>query len=179
MRLHALALASLLAPLSSFDPRTTTVQPANVAEDAACPSAARLDEARSARVLRRLASDLEGAVLVAEGSPAAGATHQDALTICWSATVSGLTEEGTILLEAAQGDDAAAARLGHLLAHAHEGAPLTQGCAGLAVAEEQERRAHALEGRLRARLGAPPLDPEHLAQVLSAYRARCSTAPPL
>ena len=67
----------------------------------------------------------------------------------------------------------AAARMGHLLLHLVEGIPLADGCGAMALAEQQEQEAHALEGRLRAVFGASPLPDEALANVLAAYRARC------
>jgi hypothetical protein len=134
-------------------------------EAAACPPGFTADAARTGAVEARLAQDAEGASLLeAAGSRA----------VCWAATdESAVDAERRLLLDVRMNEEAAAARLGHLLDHVVHGVPLAGGCADLARAEAQERRAHALEARLRRTLEAPALPPDALERVLATYRRRC------
>ncbi len=86
------------------------------------------------------------------------------LRICFIETgIASLSTDGVITLDRRAGDAECAARLGHLLLHAIDGAPLpaaippSRSC-DLAVrhALEAEARAHALELTLRRQLGVPP-----------------------
>lgn len=85
--------------------------------------------------------------------------------------------DGPIHLAAERSDAELAARLGHLLLHVREGLPqLTPGAgcdADLERALAAEVHAHALERRLRAALGAPPLPADALTSVQAQLKASC------
>jgi hypothetical protein len=118
-----------------------------------CPARFAADRAREVVLVDRLRAAPEGGLLLARVPPAA------LPRICFGpAAVSSITTEGVVLLDRELGELEAAARLGHLLAHAVEGMPMAQPRAGDcdAQVEEalvQEARALALELRLRRALG--------------------------
>lgn len=134
-----------------------------------CPAGFSPDAARTRRVTALLLELPEAAPLVSAAEP---------FDVCWGeVSLSVLDDRRCVRLDRRLGDPEAAARLGHLLLHLREGVPLAEGCdaRALALAEDRERGAHALEGRLRAALGVPSLEAGTLEGVLSDYRDRCAS----
>ncbi len=117
-----------------------------------CPPRFAEDGARGALLIDRLRAAPEGRSLLAR-LPAAPPR------ICFGATaVSTITTDGVVLLDRELGELEAAARLGHLLAHAVEGMPMAhpraRDCdAQVDEALVQEASALSLELRLRRALG--------------------------
>lgn len=132
-----------------------------------CPSDSRADPARAARIVARLASDPEGASLPIDA------------TVCFSpGGPQAITPTGVAWLDERAEDDALAARLGHLLVHRVDGVgtfDVTRPCEPqVSAAVASERRATALEGRLRAKWGLEPVVGEdHVAD----YTRRCGSPP--
>jgi hypothetical protein len=116
-----------------------------------CPEGQRSDEDRTRRVRTLLASTPAGQRLLQR--------VRQPLRICYADGIAtAITTTGALALDSAEGDAESAARLGHLLQHAVEGAPLTRGldrpCPVLVEdAIRAEARAHALELELRRALG--------------------------
>ncbi len=126
----------------------------DTASPARCPGRFAADPARQARIVERLGAGAEGGALIAgQGQP---------IRMCFGAVSSSVvTEQGTLLMDAGQGDARAAARAAHLLLHLADGLPaLVKGegdCdARVEEALRAEARALALELRLLRELGAPP-----------------------
>jgi hypothetical protein len=123
-----------------------------------CPARFAEDGARRALLLDRLRAAPEGESLLARlpRLPRLPATPP---RICFGSTaVSTITNDGVVLLDRELGEREAAARLGHLLAHAVEGMPMAhpraRDCdAQVDEALVQEASALALELRLRRALG--------------------------
>jgi hypothetical protein len=135
-------------------------------KQSACPDGYRSDPPRTSRVADALGRNSEGKPLL----DAARGRYQ----VCWGEpSVPVIDAQRRLLLPRGATDAEAAARMGHLLLHVVEGIPLADGCGTRALAEQQEKKAHALEARLRAALGASPLPETALENVLAAYRVRC------
>jgi len=136
-----LALAALLA----LSCRTADPPP--------CPARFAADGAHAARLLDRLRETPDGAALLAL-LPAAPSPR-----ICFGpVAVSSITTESVVLLDRDLGEPEAAARLGHLLAHAASGLPMAHPRAADCDAQveealSREAGALALELRLRRALG--------------------------
>ena len=131
----------------------------------ACPSPLKPDARRTARVTELAKTHPEAAALVGRSKPAA---------VCWGKPPIPVVDHAQRLhMHTGWTDAEAAARMAHLLFHIDDGLPLSRGCDHLADAEHKERAAHALEDRVRATLGAPPLPPSAIDEVIAGYRRRC------
>jgi hypothetical protein len=122
-----------------------------------CPARFVEDAPRARAIVEGLRSTGEGAALLARVAALP--------PICFGpAAVSVITTEGVVLFDAGLTGAEAAARLGHLVAHAVEGVPMARPSAGdceaqVAVALAQEARALSLELRLRRALGVSAAAP--------------------
>lgn len=140
------AALALVAALGCGGERAPTVM------ETSCPGPTSSDAERAARVIAFARRSAEGRALLVR---AAGAR------LCFGEVApSVVTSDGAVLLDRRLGDAEAAARLGHLLHHVAEGAPLDEGATDGRPCEERvadalvaEGRALALELRLRRELG--------------------------
>jgi hypothetical protein len=124
------------------------------APPAKCPARFTADGGRQGRILERLRATGEGArVLSRWAGP---------VSMCFGpARPSALTEEGVLLMEAAEDEARAAARAAHLIAHLADGLPaLVAGKGDCERRVEQalaaEARGLSVELRVGRELGAPP-----------------------
>lgn len=159
---------------------------------ATCPSGARTDDPRAARLASLLGSTDEGHTL-------ADGWLSGVRRICFEeGSLSVITHEHVVLLDARMSDEEAAARLGHLLVHERDGHPMSEpvtpstDCTALVhEALVRESRAYAAESRLRTALAVhdpvlafepivdaePRADPEASARWLVYLEAHPTGAP--
>lgn len=150
----AIGCLALACGSEADDPSPIPEPPDTSAEPESCPSTLAPDPERSARVVGLLESTDDGPGLLAGATP----------TLCYGRVeVSGVTPDGTFLLDETDDDRALAARLGHLLHHAAHGLPYPSeplapdaDCDRVVErALEREAPAYVIEVRVRDGLGLP------------------------
>jgi hypothetical protein len=139
-----------------------------------CPEGYMPDPARAGAITEKLAQLEEGRIL---------AERTTTMRVCFGApATAGMLSGETILLDARLDHAAAAARLGHLVLHAMDRFPgdppadIRLCSAWLDHVRGTEKRAHALEARLRhaQHLALLPVD---LDALVAEYARRCPAAP--
>jgi hypothetical protein len=144
--------------------------------DVHCPSNSTRDAAKTQRLTWLLEMTEDGRTLRKQlkAEP----------TLCFGPGAQGVVQrDGAYLLPKAESEPSNAARLAHLMLHRIEGLTLEDSASHeseLPCPEQVDRimdgekRAHAVENRIRSALGLPPT-PDTLAELARAYAERCAT----
>ncbi len=162
-----LVVAAILVALSALGCETPAP---------ACPPGMADNRPRTARLLALLKSTADGHKLLRE--------PPRRYRVCYGQgqREAGVTALRQLLLPTATSDPVAAAKIAHLLTHLQLGQPFDPRSSApcgprLARARQLEQHAHALENRIRAALGAPPLPPSSVDSLMHQYAARCADGP--